>query len=384
MENPIPAIVVDNGSGVLKAGFAGEDRPSAVFPSLVGYRLQEGSNNEGKSTADAYVGDQAQTIRGILNLKYPIEHGIVTNWDDMEKIWHHTFSSELHTVPCQRKVLLIEALFHPKDVQSAHATNREKMTQIMFETFNACAMYVANSGVLSLYASARTTGIAVDCGDGACQAVPVNEGYAIPDAIVRQNVAGRDLTDYLVKILTERGYSFTTTAEREIVRDIKEKLCYVAPDFERAMQTAVRSSSLEKSYKLPDGQIIKVGKERFLCPEASFQPNLTGVNSSAGIHETTYNSIMKCDFDTRKLLYKNIVLCGGSTLFRGFPSRVQNEISALAPSTEKIKIIAPPERNYAAWIGGSILASLTTFQRMWILKQEYDESGPSIVHRKCF
>merc|ERR1719168_290467 len=297
---------------------------------------------------DAYVGDEAQSKRGILSLKYPIEHGIVTNWDDMEKVWHHTFYNELRIAPGEHSILLTEAPLNPK-------ANREKMTQIMFETFNTPAFYVAIQAVLSLYASGRTTGIVLDSGDGVTHTLPIYEGYCLPHAVQRLDLAGRDIT---------------------------EKLCYVALDFEDEMAKCETSSELEQNYELPDGQVITIGSERFRAPETLFQPQFMGLEQE-GIHKLTFSSIMKCDVDIRKDLYGNIVMSGGTTMYQGIPERVQKEVKALAPDSMTIKIIAPPERKYSVWIGGYILSSLSTFEEMWIKKEEYDESGPSIVHRKC-
>jgi len=375
MTDGVVPLVIDNGSGMCKAGFAGDDAPKAVFPNIVGRPRMPGII-VGTEQKEVYIGDEAQVKRGVLNLKYPIEHGVVTNWDDMERVWHHTFFNELRTPADEHPVLLTEAPLNPKQ-------NREKMTQIMFDTFNVPAFYVAIQAVLSLYSSGRTTGMVFDSGDGVTHVVPIYEGYALPHAIQRIDIAGRDITNHLVRLLTERGFSLNNSAEREIVRDVKEKLCFIALDYNEEMAKAKTSPDLEKQYELPDGSHLTIGNERFRAPEALFHPYLLGLDID-GADDMTYKSILICDKDYKRDLLSNVVLSGGTTMCPGFNERLTKELTNRAPPSMKVKVVVPPERKFSVWIGGSILSSLSSFQQMWITKAEYDEAGASIVHRKCF
>jgi len=364
-----PALVIDNGSGVLKAGFAGEEQPKYVIPAIVGRPKHTKAMVGGTIEPDAIlVGAKAEEYRGLLKLSYPIEHGIVTNWDDMEKIWKDMFS-ELKIQSEEQPVLITEPALNSR-------RNKDRTAKVLFETFNVPAVYFAVQAVLSLYSSGKTTGVVLDSGDGVTHSVPVYQGFTMPNAIRRSDVAGRDVTHYLQLLLRKSGHLFKTSAEKEIVRLIKESTCAVS----------LNAKDLEKvdkvNYTLPDGSVIQLGAERFVAPEILFNPELIG-EEQAGVHELVVESITKVDIDLRKDLYSTIVLSGGSTLFKGYGERFLKEVQKLAPKETKIKIYAPPERKNSTWIGGSIFAGLSSFKKVYITAKEYDED-PDIIHKKTF
>ncbi|KAJ3379383.1 Actin-2 [Entophlyctis sp. JEL0112] len=336
-------VVLDNGSGFIKAGFAGEDSPKCFFSSSVG-RPKHTRIMAGAVEGDTFIGSRAHELRGLLRVKYPMEHGIVTDWTDMERVWHHVYSEELKTLSEEHPVLLTEAPLNPRK-------NRETMAEIFFETFNVPAMYLSIQAVLALYSSGRTTGIVLDSGDGVTHAVPVYEGFAIPHAIRRIDVAGRDVTESLQLHLRKSGINlWGTSAEKEVARIVKESCCYVASNPGREEKEGVGRF---EEFVLPDGNIVKI----------------------------VVDSINKADMDIRKTLFTNIVLSGGTTLLKGFPDRLLNEVKKLALKDIKIKISAPPERKYSTWIGGSILASLSTFKKMWLSADQFQEDPESIFRK---
>eukprot|EP01083_Nonionella_stella_P058593 153426_1 len=429
-------IIVDNGSASIKAGFGGDDAPRAIFPTVCGNLKPEISINK-SSAKHIYVGDEVHAKREILQSRRPIQQGIVTNWNDMEHVWRHTFGAELRIDTGSFGVFMTEPPLNPK-------ANRERMTQIMFETFYFGGCYIGNSAVLSLYASGRVTGIVCECGGEKTHIVPIYEGHYLPHATLKMDLGGDQLTQYLIRLLNARRYVFpTNTEQQDIARDIKEKLCSVALDYEQTLQQI----EVQK-YALPDGSIIEIKSEAIQVPEALFNPNLifepsthpkmenmdfrttlidgyikayykrhlhrdtfdllckytAPIEHHQGMHELIYKSWMKCDIDIRHALHRNIVLSGGSTMFTGIAQRLEQSIPEymrtyasgngleiamdrnikyIGKTTNSVRVICPPERKYSAWIGGSILSSLSTSDDMWITRDEYNDSGPSIVHRKC-
>ncbi|XP_075056672.1 actin-related protein T3 [Mixophyes fleayi] len=373
MDDFPPAIVIDNGSGLIKVGVSGDKEPRFIYTNIIG-RAKARSVMIGGGQKEYFIGEEAQAKRGILSIKYPVEHGVITSWEDMELVWKHIYFHNLKMNPSERPALITEPPLNP-------LSNREKMAEIFFEKFQVPAMYVAIQAVLALYCSGRITGCVVDSGDGVTHSVPIFEGYCLPHAVLRLDLAGSDLTEYLMRILSESGTSLVSSAEREIVRDIKEKLCYAAVDIDEEMRR--KPHELEVEYKLPDGKVIRIHNQRFRCPEILFAPANIGMEAP-GIDRLCFNTITKCDIDLRTTFYSNILMSGGSSLFKGIDVRLAKELTKLVSAECHVNVFTPPERVTAVWMGGSILSSLSAFQKMWIKISEFEEIGPNIVHRKCF
>ncbi|NWX81719.1 ACT protein, partial [Nothoprocta pentlandii] len=370
MPNLPPAVVVDNGSGLIKAGIAGEKKPWIIFTNVVG-RLQD---KAAAGQKHCYVGSEAQARRGVLSIRYPVERGIIMSWEDMEAVWESIYSQGLQMQTHEQPVLLTEAPLNP-------LANRERMTELFFERFDVPALYMSIQAVLALYASGLTTGCVVDTGAGVTHSVPVFEGYCLPHGVLRLELAGRDLTDYLARLLMDRSTALVAPAEEQIVQNMKEKLCYVCLSMEEEMDK--KPSEVEKTFHLPDGNEVKIHHERFRCPEALFNPPSVGVEAP-GIDRLCFNSIMNCDVGLRTYFYSNILLAGGSSLFPGIAERLNKEMVPMVLDNMRVRVRAPPERHFSVWMGGSILASLSAFQHIWITVAEYREAGANMVHRKCF
>ncbi|KAK0155648.1 actin [Merluccius polli] len=336
--------------------------------------LQEMMN--GRSEQEDFIGHEAQHMRGVLALRYPMKNGVIHNWDDMEKIWHHTFQ-QLGVDPEDHPVMLTEAPMNP-------VANRQRAVEVMFDRFCVPFVYVAMQAVLALYAAGRCTGVVFDSGDGVSHSVPVFEGYSLPHAVQRFPLAGRDVTLHLKKLLQEQGVNMRTSAELELVREMKERCCRVALDYEAELRPGGSGGGGgEMSYVMPDGQVVCLDTERFRAPEILFRPELIG-RDHYGMHQSLYKSVLSTDIDLRRDLLGNIVLSGGNTLLAGLPERLQREVGVLVPGP-RVRVSSPAGRDSSVWRGGAALAGLPSPAGCaWISRDEYEEYGPQIVFRKCF
>ena len=325
-------------------------------------------------------------------IKCPFERGSIVHWREMRGIWGHVFSDDLRVCAEEHPVLVTES---PLSRSAMVTDERERMVKILFEEFGVPAVCVMVDAVLAIYASGRTTGLVLDCGDTLTSTVPVYEGHTMCEGIHNMFLGGKDLTDYLVSPLsppsadtsggfTRRWTKYEQMRNTKRARYVKESFCYVATDYEAEMKKFKTNPKIaEKTYELPNGDTVKLGCEAFRCPEILFQPSLVGKDYDS-VHKSIHYSITECDPDLRRHLYDNIFLSGGSTLFPGIQGRLSKEMVALAPSMMDVKVVAIPERKNAAWIGGSIVSSLASFQSLWITNAEFEEFGAIVVHRKCF
>ncbi|OAF69974.1 Actin-related protein 2 [Intoshia linei] len=380
-------IVCDNGTGFVKCGFSGSNFPDYQFPAIVGRPvLRADTEIENVHLKDIMVGDEADKVRNMLEISYPMSKGQIINWEDIVHIYDYAFSeTKLNIDPKNSKILLTEPPLNPKK-------NSIKMAELMFEHYNFSAIYISIQAVLTLYAQGLMTGVVCDCGDGVTHIVPVVEGHALTHLITRLDVAGRHVTNYLIKLLSLRGYIFNKSADFELVRRIKEKLCYCAYDIEQEEILAHDTTVLVEKYTLPDGRVITVGSERYHAPECLFQPHLVDVEGS-GMSEMIFNTIQKADMDVRKTLYKHILLSGGSTMYPGLPSRLARELKQLyldrvlkgkkeGLENFKLVIVDPPRRRHMVFIGGSVFAEIIkNNDNFWLTREMWQEKGAKSLDR---
>ncbi|MFW9991622.1 MAG: actin, cytoplasmic 2 [Candidatus Odinarchaeota archaeon] len=374
-ELPGTPIVMDNGSLLSKNGFAGDKLPRSVFPTLITYPKNQRMSGTEHEIKDHYIGEEATGLHDALTCLYPIEYGIINDWDGMEKLWHYTFYENLKISPENHPVLLTEVPLNP-------AKNREKSAEILFESFNCPAVYLTSKATLALQASYRTGGLVVDIGDTATFIVPIEEGFSISHSIYRLDIGGRDITDYLRELLISQGKIHENSVRNEHIRDYKEEFSYVCLDVPRELARHKKRPHAGKKYTFPSGETVIIGKERFIAPEMLFNPAIVGKEDQP-VGDAIVNSIMANSVDIRRKLCENIVLTGGSSLFPGLKERLHKELVEEFPEHVKICVIAPPDRQYAAWIGGSILAPSPEFRNSWVTKQEYQKEGARIIYR-CF
>ena len=375
-ENSHIPIIIDLGSGQIKAGFSGQEFPKKIFNNYIGepkYKKLFKNINKDKIKSEQFIGSQCDKCLNILKLRYPINHGKFTNSEDIFPIFNYIFSSL--KIPSEEiqyhPILIAEPLQNP-------IQNRENISQILFEKFSTQKIFFASQPILSLFSTSNTTGVALESGEGVTQSCVIYEGYAIPNSFERYDYGGREVSNYLGEILKKMGYFFETSAEKQIIKEIKEKYCWAIPS--NVPEIEKKFNELENHF-LPDGNVIKLGIERIYPAEILYKPDIIGLECP-GFHEMIFNSMNNVDIELRKTLCENILLSGGNTAIKGTQNKVFSEINNLINQNVKIKIHSPKNPQLLCWIGGSIVTELEIFKKMWISKKDYEEKGEKILHEQ--
>jgi len=372
-------IVIDPGSGTFKLGEAGRFVPRVVFDSVVGKPKFPGLH-PGMGPGDFYVGDEALTKRLVLDLDYCIDSGRFKSLENFDRLFSYGFS-ELQKTAEESYVLFSEAYQVP-------VAQRENLAEMIFEKHNVRGFFAAPEALLATYGSGKTTALVIDFGEHKTDIIPIYEAgtqsMLIDGNIPRCFFGGAEVTDELMKSLANSGYPFNTYAEREIVRDIKEKLCYVAFDFDKEQEVFEKEQKGKGIYTLPDGTKITVRQQRFYCPEAYFRPAIIGREDTLGVHQHIVNLL-----DTKKRLIENIMmlrqdfaqnilLTGGGSMIPGFAKRLVKELAPLGNTKWDAKVMAAEYRKFFTWYGGSLLAPMITF----VSRDDFEEQGPQCVNAK--
>ena len=374
-------IVLDLGTGFLKAGFSTSPIPDFVLPNAVGRPILRSDESFARQKIkDIMICDEITPVRQYLDLTFPVEHGVIKNWDDESEVLNYLFKEKLKINNEDHQVLITEAPMNPLE-------NRKKIFEIFFEKFNFPAIQMAPQALLVLYAQGLVTGVVVDSGDGVTHIMPIFENYLLSHLVGRMDIAGRDITEHMVKLLTLRGYTFHKSSDFDVVREIKEKMCFVSADINVDRRIASDTTTYVVPYTLSDGRVIKVSGERFEAPEVLFQPELLGIEG-VGIHQLLFDTIMKADINLRKDFFKSIVVSGGTTMYPGFSTRVENELKNLvlnnvlkgdkkALKSYKINVEDPPNRRFLVYLGATVLANLSREKTAsWAQREAYKEAGP--------
>ena len=376
-------IIIDIGSGTVKAGFSGEENPKLVFNNYFGEsKYKKVLNTYDKESAninEQYIGDDCDKYLGLIKLRYPVNRGSFEKDEDILTLFNHIFlklglnSQEIKEHP----ILITEPILNPK-------SNREKISQILLDKLNIPAIFFASQPILSLLSTSATSGIILESGDGVTQSCFVCEGYSIPCSYERYNYGGKDVTEYLKTMLRKRGYNFYNTSEIKLVNDIKENLCYLEPG-KRTEYSNVKKSLNRKliPYYLPDGNFISIGEERILAPEILFNPEYIG-KEYLSFTDMIIGSINKIDIELRKKAYESIWLSGGNTAIKDLNEKLIEELKNKFGKTLFINILENEKINpqYRCWVGGNIISTLEIFKKMWITKNEWNENGNEILHIK--